>query len=234
MTRLSPIRYFAAVTPPPAPLVVVFAILAAGAFVLEGVSAGSSDWVLASIALVQLFACSSGFTRHASRGYYDPVLIGGGTRTRIALAHFAVSALPGVAAWIAVGTVEAVAARSLAIPAFRPAGWVGLLLVSAIPWAANLRLPPFGAGALWLLVTASLLLSGKLFRALALLQAQPDWAHSHPLSAIAVGLGFPAVVPSFSWPDPVLAAFVGLSLAALAAGVGSIRSAIFPLSEEGS
>ncbi len=234
MTRLSPLRYFATVTPPPAPLVAVLAILAAGAFALETVDRGSSDWVLASIALVQLFACSSGFTRHASRGYYDPVLLGGGTRVRIALAHFEVSALPGVAAWLAAGIAGAVAARSLSTPAFRPAGWAGLLLVSAIPWAANLRLAPFAAGSLWLLVGASLLFSGRLFRALSLLHADPGWGRSHPWAAIALGLGFPAVVPSLTWPAPVLVAFVGISLAALAAGVAAIRSAAFPLSEEGS
>ncbi|MEO8348915.1 MAG: hypothetical protein ABI610_08390, partial [Acidobacteriota bacterium] len=227
MTHLSPLRYFATVTPPPAPLVAVLAILAGGAFALEAVSAGSSDWVLASIALVQLFACSSGFTRHASRGYYDPVLKGGGARARIALAHFAVSALPGFAAWIAAGIAGAAAAGSLSTPAFRPAGWAGLLLVSAIPWAANVRLAPFAAGSLWLLVGASFLLSGKLFRALSLLHGDPGWGRSHPWSAIAFGLGFPAVVPSLTWPAPVLGAFIGLSLAALAAGVATIRSATF-------
>lgn len=234
MTRISPLRYFAAVAAPPAPLIAVLAILAAGAFVLEAVSAGSSDWVLASIALVQTFACSSGFARHASRGYYDPVLLGGGTRTRIALAHFAVAALPGFAAWIAAGVAGAIAAQSLSTPALRPAGWVGLLLVSTIPWAANLRLASFAAGSLWLLVTASLLLSGKLLRALTLLHADPGWARSHPVRAIALGLGFPAAVPSLSWPVPVLVAFVALSVAALAVGVGTIRSATIPLSEEGS
>lgn len=234
MTCISPIRYFAAVTPPAAPLVVVLAVLAAVAFALEAVAAGSSDWVLASIALVQLFACSSGFTRHASRGYYDPVLLGGGTRLRIALAHFAVSALPGSVAWVAAGAAGAVAARSLSTPALRPAGWVGLLLVSAVPWAANVRLARYAAGSLWLLTTGSLFFSGKLFGALALLHADPAWGRSHPWSAAALGLGFPAAVPSLAWPPPALAALLGLSLAALAAGVATIRSATFPLSEEGS
>jgi len=234
VTRLSPLRYFAAVTPPAAPLLAVLAFLAAGAFALEALAAGSSDWVLASIALVQLFACSSGFSRHASRGYYDPVLLGGGMRTRVALAHFAVSALPGAVAWIAAGAAAAVASRSLSTPAFRPAGWVCLLLVSAIPWAANVRFAPFAAGSLWLLATASLFLSGRLFRALTLLHADPGWARSHPWSAIALALGFPAAVPSFAWSGPVLAVLFGLALAALAGGVATIRSAAFPLSEEGS
>lgn len=234
MTRLSPLRYFAAVAPPAAPLLAVLAILVVGAFVLEAVAPGSSDWVLASIALVQLFACSSGFTRHATRGYYDPVLLGGGPRFRVALAHFAVSALPGFAAWLAAGIAGAVAARSLSTPALSPAGWVCLLLVSAVPWAANVRLARYAAGSLWLLFSASLLLSGKLFRALSLLHADPAWGRSHPWWSIALALGFPAAVPSLAWQAPVLAALAGLAVAALGLGVAAIRSATFPLSEEGS
>ena len=234
MTRLPPLRYFAAVAPPPAPLVAVFAILALGAWVLEGVSAGSSDWVLASILLVQMFACSPGFSRHASRGYYDPVLLGRGTRRELAVAHFAIAALPGFAAWIAAGVAGAVAARTVSTPALRPAGWLALLLVSTVPWAANIRLAPFAAGSLWLLFTASLLLSGRLFRTLAQLHADPGWARSHPFAAIALAIGFPAAVPSLSLPTPVLAALAGFSLAALGIGAATIRSASFPLSEEGS
>jgi len=233
VTRLSPFRYFAAVTPPAAPLVAVLAILAAATFVLESLGPGSSDWVLASIALVQTFACSSGFTRQASRGYYDPVLLGGGTRVRIALAHFGISALPGLAAWTAAGIAGTIAGTSLSTPAFRPAGWVALLLVSAIPWAANLRLPPFAAGSLWLLATATLFLSGKLFRALTLLHSDPAWGRSHPWSAVALGLGFPAAVPSLALPAPVLAALVALSFAALVGGVVTVACATYPLSEEG-
>jgi hypothetical protein len=234
MRRLSPLRYFAVVAPPPAPLRAVLAILALGACALEGVAAGSSDWVLASILLVQMFACSSGFTRHASRGYYDPVLLGGGTRVRIAVAHFAIAAIPGFAAWIVCGAAGTIAARTLSPPAFRPAGWAAILLVSTVPWAANLRLAPFASGSLWLLVTASLLLSGRLFRALAALHADPGWARSHPLAAIVLALGFPAAVPSLSLPMPVVVALAILSLAALGLGVSTVRRTSFPLSEEGS
>lgn len=233
MTRLAPLRFFAAVAPPSAPLAAVLAILALGACVLEGVDAGSSDWVLASILLVQMFACSSGFTHQASRGYYDPVLLGGGPRLTVAVAHFGITALPGFAAWIAAGVSSAVAAHTLSTPAFRPAGWVALLLVSTVPWAVNLRLAPFAAGTLWLLVTASLLFSGRLFRTLAEIHADPGWARAHPLAAAALGLGFPAAVPSLSWPAPLLAAFAGSALAAFVAGVATIRCASFPLSEEG-
>lgn len=234
MKRLTPLRYFAVVAPPSAPLVAVLAILALGACVLEGVAAGSSDWVLASILLVQMFTCSSGFTRHASRGYYDPVLLGRENRRQIALAHFSIAAIPGFAAWIVAGAAAAIASRTLSTPAFRAAGWAALVLVSTVPWAANLRLAPFAAGSLWLLLTASLLLSGRLFRALAELHADPSRAGSHPVAALALALGFPAAVPSLSLPIPVVAAIVGFSLAAFGVGMATIRAASFPLSEEGS
>lgn len=233
MKRLAPFRFFAAVAPPPATLVAVLVILSLAAVALEAVSAGSSDWVLASILLVQMFACSSGFTRHASRGYYDPVLLGS-SRLRIGLAHFAVTARPGVAAWLVAGIGGAVAARSLSTPAMRPEGWVALLVVSAIPWAANLRLAPFVAGSLWLLGTASLLLSGRIFRTLALLHADAGWAGTHGFEAFGLALAFPVALPSVSWPAPVLLALVAAAGAALAGGAVALRLASFPLSEEGS
>jgi hypothetical protein len=210
----------------------VLAILVIGAAGLEAVSVGSSDWVLASILLVQIFACSSGFTRHASRGYYDPVLISQ-TRLRVGLAHFAVTAIPGTVAWIAAGIAGAIAAGSLSVPAMRMAGWVALFLVSAIPWAVNLRFAPFVAGSLWLLVTASLLLSGRLFRTLGILHADAAWARSHGLEAIGLGLAFPAAVPSIAWPSFVLSSLAVISAAALAVGIATLDRASFPLSEEG-
>lgn len=233
MTRLSPWRFFAAVSPPPRVLVAVLAILAAGAVVLETVSAGSSDWVLASIGIIQLFASATGFHAHATRGHYDPVLLDE-DRPRLALAHFAVSAAPGLAAWCVAGLAEALAARSLAVPAFRASGWSTVLLVSAVPWAAGLRSPRFAVGVLWLLLTASLLVSGALLSPLAAIRSDPSWAVDHPLRAAGVGLGFPMVIPSLPWPASVLAAFVGTSFLALALGVAQVARGEFPLSEEGS
>jgi hypothetical protein len=231
--RLSPIRCFAAISPPASPLVAVLAILAGGAAVLEIVDRGSSDWVLASIGLLQLFACSTGFVRHATRGHYDPILLATLDRRRLAFAHFFVASAPGFGAWIAAGTAQAIAARSPAVPAFRPAGWVGLLLVSSIPWAASIRAPRFVAGALWLTLTASLAISGKLLVSLALLHSQPGWAGQHPIRALALGLAFPVVLPSLDWPPAVLTVFASVAIAALAAGVETVARAEFPLAEEG-
>jgi hypothetical protein len=232
LTPLAPLRFFAAVSPPARVLVAVLAILAGGAVVLEAVDAGASDWVLASIAIVQLFASATGFHRHATRGYYDPGLLDG-ARTRLALAHFVVSAAPGLAAWGITGTAEAIAARSLSVPALRASGWAALLLVSAVPWASSLRTSRFAVGVLWLLLTASLLVSGVLLGPLAAIHSDASWAALHPLRAIGVGLGFPMVIPSLRWPAPVLCGFVGISFLGLAVGVAQVVRGEFPLSEEG-
>jgi hypothetical protein len=233
MRAPSAFRWFTAVSPPPAPLRAVLAVLAAGAAALEVVDRGSSDWVLASIALIQIFGASTGFTRHASRGYYDPVLVGR-NRIPLALAHFSASAAPGAAAWVACGAAQAIAARSAAVPAFRPAGWAALLLVSTIPWAASLRAVPLAAGALWLLLSVSLVVSGRILEPLARLHAQPDWAMGHPAAALGLGLAFPLAIPSIQWPGALVIAFAAIAALALSCGVLVIMRAGFPLAEEGS
>jgi hypothetical protein len=229
----SAFRWFAAVSSPPVPLTAVFAVLAAGAAALEIVDRGSSDWVLASIALIQLFAASTGFTRHASRGYYDPVLLGR-SRVPIAFAHFAASAAPGVVAWIACGAVQAIAARSASVPAFRPAGWAALLLVSTIPWAVSVRAAPLVGGTLWLLLSVSFVVSGRVLEPLGRLHAQPLWALEHPATALGLGLAFPFAIPSMQWPSVLVLAFSGIAGVALACGVFAVARAEFPLAEEGS
>ena len=234
MTSLSPLQFFAVVSPPARVLVAVLAILAAGSVALETVDAGSSDWVLASIAIVQLFASATGFHRQATRGYYDPVLLADVTRVRLALAHFIVSAAPGLGAWSVTGAAQIVAARSVWVPAFRAPGWAALLLVSAIPWTGSIRISRFATGALWLLLTASLLVSGVLLSPLTAFHADPAWAEHHPLRAMGVGLAFPMVVPSLRWPATVLWGFVGVSLLALSVGVAQVVRGEFSLSEEGS
>ena len=232
MRTPAPLAFFAAVSPPAAPLTVVFGVLALGAAALERVESGASDWVLASIALVQLFASSTGFTRHATRGHYDPILLGR-SRVAAALSHFAVSAAPGAVAWIACGTSQAVAAGTAAVPAFLPAGWAAILLVSSVPWALSVRSAPFLGGALWLLLSVSLVVSGRVLGPLGRLHAAPSWAREHPLEAFGLGLTVPVVIPSLEWPPGVLVAFGAAAALALAGGVAMVAWAELPLAEEG-
>ena len=226
------VRYFLAVSPPAAPLLAVLAILPIAAAVLEAIDAGSSDWVLASIGLVQLFAASTGFTRHASRGYYDPVLLSRG-RGCVALAHLVASTAPGLLSWIACGVAQAIAARTLTIPAFRVAGWAGILLVSAIPWAVSARSVPYLGGTLWVILSASLLVSGRLLVPFGQLQARSGWAGEHPALAFGTGMAFPLVVPSLEWPEPTLAAFLTCAALSAGGGIAAIARADVPLSETG-
>jgi hypothetical protein len=232
LRRLSALSYFAAVTPPAAPLVVVLAALAVGAAALELVDAGSSDWVLASILLIQLFASSTGFTRHATRGHYDPVFLGT-SRFTAALAHLTISGAPGFLAWTVAGVAEAVASQSVAVPAFLPSGWAALLLVSTVPWAASVRTAPFLGGALWMVISVSLLTSGRMLERLMLFHAHPAWAGEHPVGALALGLAFPLVVPSLDWPPSIVFGLVAVAAAAAAAGVLAVCATDFPLAEEG-
>jgi len=226
-------RLFWTVSRPATPLLVVFGVLSSGAIATEAIHPGSSDWVLASVLLIQLFSASSGFSRHASRGYYDPILVSGPDRLVLALSHFVCSAAPGLAAWAAVGAAQAVAARRVGVPALAPEGWIGLLLVSAVAWAASVRSAPFLGGALWLAVSAALLTSGKIASWLALAHADPSWAPAHPLRAIALGLALPILIPARNWPPLVLIGLGAAACAALAAGVLLVASAQFPLAEEG-
>lgn len=228
----SAFRWFAAVSPPAWPLIASLSTLSAMAPGLEIVARGSSDWVLASVALIQLFAVSTGFTRHASRGYYDPMVLGR-NRVCVALAHFATSAGPGFAAWIACGAAQAVASGSASVPAFSPAGWSALFLVSTVPWAANVRAAPLLGGALWLLLSVSLLISGRVAEPLGRLHAQPAWAFEHPVDALGLGLAFPLAIPSLQWPSRLLLAFAGISVLSLGCGVLLIAKSEIPLAEEG-
>ena len=156
------LRFFWIVAPPKAYLCVVLLLLGAGGIYLEFQTPGSSEIAIIGILLIQLFAVSTGFATLASRGYFDPALTSGSSRTSIVLAHFLVSASPGFVAWAMVGIAEVLRAGSLDVVAFRPAGLAGLLLVSTVPWALTLRLPALTGGALWLLLMVGLGVAGKL------------------------------------------------------------------------
>ncbi len=234
MKPMRPVRFLWLVSSPRVYFRLIFALLAAVGVVIEFVNPGSSDFGSGSILLVQLFAVSTGFTRFASRGYYDPVLVSGRGRLRVAFAHFVVSALPGAWAWVVVGVAQAVKARSLDVPALRPAGWAGLLLVSTIPWALTLRLPPLSGGAIWLTLSAGFLVSGKGMEFFAMMRQSMGSTGLGFLRGVGFGLAFPLLVPDVRWSPSVLGGLFGVSAAALCLGSLFIERAQFPLVEEGS
>src|SRR5688572_10339687 len=69
---------------------------------------------LAPVFLVQALATSSGFAAPARRGHYDLLFTTGQRGIRIALAHWAMSAAPGLAAWLTAAAIEAAISRGAA------------------------------------------------------------------------------------------------------------------------
>jgi hypothetical protein len=128
---------------------------------------------------------------------------------------------------------QAAAAGSVAVPAFLPAGWATIFLVSSVPWAASVRSAPFLGGALWLLVSVSLVVSGRVLGPLGRLHAAPSWAAQHPLEAFGLGLTVPIVIPSLEWPLGILVAFGAAAAFALAGGLAIVARTELPLAEEG-
>jgi hypothetical protein len=230
----SSFRFLWLVSSPRVYFQVVLALLAASGIALEIVNPSSSDTASVSILLIQLLAVSTGFTRFASRGYYDPILVSGAGRLRVAVAHFAASALPGAVAWIVLGIAQALVARNLGVRNIRPAGWAALLLVSTIPWALTLRLPPLSGGAIWLTLSAAFLVSGKGMELFAVMRQSPSSTDFGFLKGLGFGIAFPLMVPDVPWSVPVLGALFGVSAAALLLGALFISRAQFPLAEEGS
>jgi hypothetical protein len=104
---------------------------------------------LTPVLLLQMFAVSSGFQVPARRGHFDLLLSGGSTRIRIALTHWAVSALPGCAVWIVVGLAELVVSQGLHARAFLSGSVAALLEVSAVAWALTVPLPRLSGGVVW-------------------------------------------------------------------------------------
>ncbi|MEO8430219.1 MAG: hypothetical protein ABI592_01835 [Acidobacteriota bacterium] len=225
------ILFFWRVTPVRVYLRVVLFLLPIMAVWAELQTRGASETAVICLLLVQALAVSTGFESHASRGYYDPPLALC-SRRRAAAAHFVASALPGVAAWIAIGIVETVAGGGALALAFRPASLLALALVSTLPWAVSVRFGPFTGGVAWLILWGALFLTGRGFRLIPLFQgAEPQGT---VLVRTAAGILLPFFLPSAPW-RPVELLLFGLTAAGAAAtAAGYLGRASFPLRESDS
>lgn len=233
MIPRSPLLFFWLVSPPKRYLVVSLAALLVGGVGMQVTGFDSADFALVCILIVQLLAASTGFTVHASRGFYDPILISGRSRFSLAGSHFLSSALPGILAWTGIGIVQAIRAGSLAVEAFQPEGWAAILLVSTIAWALTVRLPPLSGGVAWLLITAALAISGRAMSLMALAMEEVNLGEVQPLKVLAFSLVFPFFITGPRWPLAMLCGLFLIAALAFCAGTFLIRQAEVPLTEEG-
>jgi hypothetical protein len=142
------IRFFCIVRPWH-PLVAAGLIVAVvlGGFLLAAGGIQPAD-ALAPILLLQTLSVSSGFAGPARRGHYDFLIASGQKRLAIAAAHWAVSASPGMSAWLVLALIDLVANGGSAL--LSPQVCTGLMLSSTLPWAVTVPLPRLSGGLVWL------------------------------------------------------------------------------------
>ena len=187
MIRASCLRFLFVVSPPATWMYVAFvASVLIGAATLW-LNPADVDSAFGSILLLQMFSASSGFAGSAARGYFDPILADGRSRSRVAMGSLVASTLPGVAAWLMIVLIAATLGRAAtALTLHRLAA---LILVSTIAWAGGLALPRMAAGGLWAFVLLTAALSrGAVAQYLAVVQSPPTDVQDGLASAAAFAI----------------------------------------------
>jgi hypothetical protein len=143
---------FLSVTPPVPPVMwgAFAGALGLAAFVLL-LDPRRASAALMPVLLLQTFAVSSGMVASARRGHYDLPLTSGHGRVPLAVAHWAMSALPGVGSWLAVAAMESIMTRRLPQASFASGTLAAMCVISTLPWALTVRLPRLTGGIAWML-----------------------------------------------------------------------------------
>src|SRR4029453_3267579 len=149
------VRFFLIVPPVPSMMAGTFVVLtiAGGAAIVSDRT--RAPGALVPILVLQSLAASSGFSLPARRGHYDLLFTRGSSRTRIALVHWAMSILPGVASWLVLALVELVVSAGSGKRLLASGTCVAVCVVSTLPWAVTVALPRFSGGIGWLLVAVT-------------------------------------------------------------------------------
>lgn len=107
----------------------------------------------------QLFVASSGFRQAADAGHLDALFVSGADRILIGTVHFALSAGPGILAWLTVYGAELHTLGADGAIGLRYHYVVALLLVSSVAWAVTLPTVRFAGGVLWVVAAGLIAVS---------------------------------------------------------------------------
>ncbi len=166
MTVIAPWRFLRVVPLHSPYMFLALAAVGASSAAMIALDPSMGEDAVAPVALLQMFAASSGFAVPARRGHFDLLLTGGATRLRVAAAHLAASVLPGLALWILLGLAEMAAAQTLAPRAFASGTVCAMFVISVLAWAVTVPLPRLSGGIAWLLLIALALAGWLEWRAL--------------------------------------------------------------------
>lgn len=148
------IRFFLIVRPWHPVIVIGLAVVVAAEAALLAAGRIEAVDALAPVFLLQTLAVSSGFAGPARRGHYDFLIAGGHKRVWIALAHWAISAAPGIAGWLALAVIER-ALNGQPAASLTAGALTGLVLASTLPWAATVPLPRLTGGLVWIVLVVA-------------------------------------------------------------------------------
>src|SRR4051812_10375096 len=95
----SPLRYFWTVCRPPTSAFAWAALLLAWAVSVAWYRPRDFEEILGLALVGQALAASTGYRDRLARGHFDPLLAGRRSRFDVALAHAALSIVPGVLFW---------------------------------------------------------------------------------------------------------------------------------------
>ena len=160
MTRL--LRFFFLMKLHPAHGLLIAAACAAVGVWTMWFDPAEIDSGLGLMLFVQMFIASTGFTSRARAGHFDPVLVGGNDRARVAAAHWIMSLIPGLAGWIILVAVGFSLGSTGAFSALAGRRAVAFAIVSMLSWIAGYRLPRGGAGIAWITLLVAMLLQHNL------------------------------------------------------------------------
>jgi hypothetical protein len=153
------LRYFAIVGLHPSYALVLLALVVAIGGWSAFMNPADLDSGLGMLLFVQMFLASSGFAIRARQGHFDPILTGARSRSHVAVAHWLLSALPGIAAWLLLVSIGRATGSPAAASAIAGDRLAALAIVSCTAWAAGFMLPRGAGGVIWIAALAGLLVA---------------------------------------------------------------------------